>query len=103
MQLIAPGSSNPETTVVGKQQGTPGSKNGFQYGFSVAQTNPATGMPYGAADKSGKDNKFRGATIFGNTLYVTKGSGSNGVDTVYRVAAPGGGLPTASTAAANPA
>ncbi|HEV2099138.1 MAG TPA: PEP-CTERM sorting domain-containing protein, partial [Stellaceae bacterium] len=98
VQLIAPRSSNPETTVVGQQQGTPGSKTGFQYGFSVAQTNPATGMPYGAADKSGKDNNFRGETIFDNTLYVTKGSGSNGVNTVYRVTAPGGGLPAAGTA-----
>ena len=98
VQLIAPGSSNPETTVVGVQQGTPGSKTGFQYGFSVTQTNPATGMPYGAADKSGKDNNFRGETIFDNTLYVTKGSGSNGIDTVYRVTAPGGGLPAAGTA-----
>ena len=89
---------NPETTVVGQQQGTPGAKNGFQYGFSVAQTNPATGMPYGAADKSGKDNNFRGETIFDNTLYVTKGSGGNGIDTVYQVGPPGGGLPTAATA-----
>ncbi len=98
VQLIAPGSSNPESTVVGEQQGTPGSKNGFQYGFSVTQTNPATGLPYGAADKSGKDDNFRGETIFDNTLYVTKGSGSNGINTVYQVTAPGG-LPTATTAA----
>ena len=98
VQLTTPGAGNPETAVVGQQQGTPGAKNGFQYGFSVAQTNPATGMPYGAADKSGKDNNFRGETIFDNTLYVTKGSGGNGVDTVYRVSPPGGGLPTAATA-----
>ncbi len=100
LQLIAPGTSNPESTVVGQQQGVPGSAKGFQYGFSVTQTNPATGLPYGAADKSGKDNNFRGETIFGNTLYVTKGSGGNGIDTVYRVSAPGGGLPTAATATA---
>jgi PEP-CTERM motif-containing protein len=99
VQLIAPGSTNPETTVVGQQQGTPGEKNGFQFGFSVTQTNPATGMPFGAADKSGKDDNFRGETIFDNTLYVTKGSGSNGINTVYQVSPPGGGLPTAATAA----
>jgi len=98
VQLIRPGSGNPETTVVGQQQGTPGASKGFQFGFSVTQTNPATGMPFGAADKSGKDNNFRGETVFDNTLFVTKGSGSNGVDTVYKVAAPGGGLPTAATA-----
>jgi hypothetical protein len=34
VQLIAPGSSNPETTVVGQQQGIPGASTGFQYGFS---------------------------------------------------------------------
>ena len=69
--------------------------------FSIAQvTNPATGQPY-AADKLGKDNNFRGLTIFNNTLYVTKGSGSNGIDTVYQVGAAGT-LPTLATAAAAP-
>src|SRR5208282_5012738 len=37
------------------------------------------------ADKLAKDNNFRGETVFNNTLYVTKGSGSNGIDTVYQV------------------
>ena len=35
------------------------------------------------ADKLGKDDNFRGLTISNNVLYYTKGSGSNGVDTVY--------------------
>ena len=35
------------------------------------------------ADKVGKDDNFRGMTISNNVLYYTKGSGSNGVDTVY--------------------
>jgi hypothetical protein len=98
VQLIAPGTGNPETTVVGKQQGTSGAANGFQFGFSVTQLNPQTNMPYGAADKSGKDNNYRGETIFGNTLYVTKGSGGNGINTVYQVGTAGS-LPTAGTAA----
>jgi uncharacterized protein (TIGR03437 family) len=69
--------------------------------FSIAQiTNPATGTPY-AADKLGKDNNFRGLTIFNNTLYVTKGSGGNGIDTVYQVGAAGT-LPTLATAATAP-
>jgi hypothetical protein len=34
-------------------------------------------------DKIGKDDNFRGLTIFNNVLYFTKGSGSNGVNTVY--------------------
>jgi hypothetical protein len=51
------------------------------------------------ADKVGKDDNFRGETVFDNVLYYTKGSGSNGVNTVYFVdttgkACPGGvGVP----------
>ena len=57
--------------------------------FSIAQVNnPTTGLPY-AADKAGKDNNFRGLTIFNNTMYVTKGSGGNGINTVYQVGATG--------------
>jgi len=53
--------------------------------FSITQvTNPATGQPY-AADKAGKDNNFRGLTVFNDTVYVSKGSGSNGINTVYQV------------------
>jgi hypothetical protein len=37
------------------------------------------------ADKVGKDDNFRGMTVFNNVLYFTKGSGSNGVNTVYYV------------------
>jgi hypothetical protein len=36
-----------------------------------------------AADKIGKDDNFRGLTQFNNVLYFTKGSGSNGVNTLY--------------------
>jgi len=36
-------------------------------------------------DKIGKDTNFRGLTIFNNVLYYTKGSGSNGINTVYFV------------------
>jgi uncharacterized protein (TIGR03437 family) len=68
--------------------------------FSITQVNDSTGKPY-AADKLGKDNNFRGLTIFNNTLYVTKGSGGNGIDTVYQVGAAGT-LPTLATAAAAP-
>jgi hypothetical protein len=35
------------------------------------------------ADKIGKDDNFRGLAIYNNVLYFTKGSGSNGVNTVY--------------------
>jgi len=54
------------------------------------------------ADKIGKDDNYRELTIFNNVLYVTKGSGSNGVNTIYFVdttgtACPNGvGLPPSS-------
>ena len=67
------------------------------------------------ADKVGKDTNFRGLTIFDDVIYYTKGSGSNGVNTVYfvdttgkacpdgvGVPAPGARLPT-SPIAYNPA
>jgi hypothetical protein len=41
------------------------------------------------ADKTAKDNNFRGETVYNNTLYVSKGSGSNGIDTVYQVGSSG--------------
>ena len=41
-------------------------------------------------DKPGKDNNYRGMTEFGGALYFTKGSGSNGMETVYTVSS----LPT---------
>jgi uncharacterized protein (TIGR03437 family) len=65
--------------------------------FSISQvTNPATGLPY-PPDKAGKDDNFRGLTIFNNTLYMTKGSGGNGINTVYRVG-DAGSLPTVANA-----
>ena len=38
-----------------------------------------------AADKIGKDTNFRGLTIYNNVVYYTKGSGGNGVNTVFFV------------------
>jgi len=48
-------------------------------------------------DKPGKDTNFRGMTIFQNTLYITKGSGGNGINTVYQVGSTGV-LPTGTAA-----
>src|ERR1043166_8560588 len=46
--------------------------------FSIAQVNdPTTGNPY-AADKAGKDNNYRGLTLFENNLYISKGRGAKG-------------------------
>jgi hypothetical protein len=89
LQMIAAGQSG-DTTVVGQAYGTFGNTTGYQHGFSTV----ATG---GAADKTGKDDNFRGETLFDDTLYVTKGSGGNGVNTVYQVGTAGQ-LPTAATA-----
>jgi hypothetical protein len=47
------------------------------------------------SDKPGKDNNYRGVTEYGGALYFTKGSGSNGIDTVYTVDT----LPTLANAA----
>ncbi len=48
-------------------------------------------------DKPGKDTNFRGETIFNDTLYVSKGSGGNGINTVYQLGTPGV-LPTTANA-----
>ena len=45
------------------------------------------------ADKIGKDDNFRGMTVFNNVLYYTKGSGGNGVNTVYFVDTTGQACP----------
>lgn len=50
-------------------------------------------LMFASGDKPGKDTNFRGLTIFNNTLYVTKGSGGNGINTVYQVGS-NGTLPT---------
>jgi hypothetical protein len=93
--------------VVGKVNGAYGVTPGYQRGFSMTQIGAA-------ADKSGKDDNFRGITNHNNTIYVTKGSGGNGLDAVYQVNPSGGayvppgssaGLPTsvdAGTASINP-
>jgi hypothetical protein len=77
-----------------------------------AAQNPGTPTPFGdfnvtelggSADKSGKDNNYRGLAVYDGVVYFTKGSGSNGVDTVYFVdtngtatASDGVGLPSSS-------
>ncbi|MGB9029180.1 MAG: hypothetical protein WCC27_03590 [Acidobacteriaceae bacterium] len=50
-----------------------------------------------SGDKPGKDTNFRGMTIFDDTLYVAKGSGGNGINTVYQLGTPGV-LPTPDSA-----
>jgi hypothetical protein len=57
---------------------------GNQFGFSLAQ------VPGQVYDKTGKDDNLRGLFVDANgTMYASKGSGSNGVNTVYQVGATG--------------
>ncbi len=67
--------------------------NGWSAGVAVPAGNSAEVNPLlqfglgkkGADDKPGKDDNFRGITEYNGALYFTKGSGSNGVQTVYTV------------------
>jgi hypothetical protein len=64
---------------------------------SSAEVDPLLQMvSNGKLDKPGKDDNFRGVTEHRGALYFTKGSGSNGIDTVYTVSS----LPTIAGAAA---
>ncbi len=47
-----------------------------------------------AKDKPSKDNNYRGIAISNNVVYYTKGSGGNGVNTVYFVDTTGKACPT---------
>ena len=69
---------------------------------SEAFQNPGSPTPVGSfdvtqlgdkQDKIGKDDNFRGMTIYNNVLYYVKGSGSNGVNTVYFVDTTGKACP----------
>jgi hypothetical protein len=68
----------------------------------LSPQNPGTPSPVGSfsvtelgakADKVGKDDNFRGLTIFNNVVYFSKGSGSNGVNTVYFIDTTGSACP----------
>jgi hypothetical protein len=77
-ELLVPGQAPPvppNVTKIGK--------------FDISQViDPLTGIAY-APDKPGKDDNYRGITIYNNTLYITKGSGGNGINTVYQVGTQG--------------
>jgi hypothetical protein len=80
------------STVVGKVNGVFGTATGYQRGFTISQIGAAN-------DKTGKDDNFRGLTIFKDTVYVTKGSGGNGFDAVYQVNPAGGAYVTPGSSA----
>jgi hypothetical protein len=45
------------------------------------------------ADKIGKDTNFRGLAVYDNVVYLTKGSGGNGINTVYFIDTTGKACP----------
>ena len=57
--------------------------------FNIVQTGAA-------ADTAAKDTNFRGLTVSDNVVYMTKGSGSNGVNTVYFLDTTGAACPSGS-------
>ena len=91
VQMIAPGAGG-TAQAVGTTFGTSGTSTGYQHGFSLANISGFS------ADKTGKDMNLRGLTInpFTNTLFASKGSGGNGINTVYQVGT--GGIPTSGNA-----
>ena len=84
------------TTTTGLEVVTPGAAQNSTMADPTFNTYPAY-QSY-AKDKAGKTNNYRGITYFNGNIYFTKGSGGNGIDTVYTVSNPGGQLPTAATA-----
>ena len=74
----------------------------FESGWPQAVQTPGPPTPVGSfnitqlgdkPDKIGKDTNFRGLTISNNVVYYTKGSGGNGVNTVYFVDTTGKACP----------
>jgi uncharacterized repeat protein (TIGR01451 family) len=86
IQMVLPGAGG-LTTAVGEPFGTANSTTGYQLGYA--------GQP---SDKTGKDMNLRGLAFnpYNDTLYTSKGSGGNGVDTVYKIGS--GSVPTAANA-----
>ena len=87
--ILGAGAQFIEATHQHEAQQTPGTPTPLA-SFSVTQLGAK-------ADKVGKDDNYRGLTVFNNVVYFTKGSGSNGVNTVYFVdttgkACPSGGV-----------
>jgi len=98
---LANGTSPDVTETTGVEVVTPIDATGWDVPIPAgnsAEVDPLIQYPLGkngALDKPGKDNNYRGITEFGGALYFTKGSGSNGMDTVYTVSS----LPTVADAA----
>ncbi len=97
---FGPNGTTPDVTeTTGLEVATP--INGLTSNVAIpandsAEVDPLIQRQFGTKlDKAGKDNNYRGVTEYGGALYFTKGSGSNGIDTVYTVSS----LPTVANAA----
>jgi hypothetical protein len=55
-----------------------------------------TQLPGNSLDKATKDNNYRGIAIHNNVIYYTKGSGGNGINTLYFVDTTGKACPSTS-------
>lgn len=95
------GITNPDVTeTTGLEVVNPLNWPSYNYS-SIPSGNSAEVEPMFASisgDKAGKDSNFRGVTEFGGALYFTKGSGSNGIDTLYTVSPGLPSLPNAGSA-----
>ena len=90
----------PQGVVVGTGSQILSTNNGPESGQTPGGTTPMgnfnivqTGAP---ADTAAKDDNFRGLTVYNNVVYTTKGSGSNGVNTVYFLNTTGAACPNGS-------
>lgn len=91
--------TNPDVTqTTGLEAITPLNWSSYNFGTIPSNNSEQVDPQYASVtgDKAGKDSNFRGITEYGGALYFTKGSGSNGIDTVYTVTP---GLPTVQGAA----
>jgi hypothetical protein len=105
VSTFGPNGTNPDVTeTTGLEVVTPingATSNVAIPANSSAEVNPLLQFSFGSPpklDKAGKDDNFRGIAEFGGTLFFTKGSGSNGIQTVYTVPM----LPTVANASMTP-
>lgn len=102
--FYAAGNSNDGASTTENDITDSGGAQAFAQSFDT-QAGQAPGAPikrlglftFSTSDKFGKDTNFRGLTIFNNVVYMTKGSGSNGTNSVYFVDTKGGACQTTKT------
>ena len=88
--FYAAGNSNNGNSTTPNPITLSGGAQGFTQSFAT-QADQAPGAPitrlgnftFNVKDKFGKDTNFRGLTVYGGVVYMTKGSGSNGTNSVY--------------------